>query len=329
MTLVLSDADVRKACDIAGMVETLDDGLRQEAQGPGAILPERVNLAYSDTFFRVMPAVLPEAGLLGLKFFWGTMAKGVRYVVAVCSLHTGEVLALVDASYLTAARTGATSGVATRWMAPERAGSVGVIGSGLEAETNLLAIAAVRPLTEVRVFSRSAERRERFAERMADILRVPVTARATPQDVVAGADIVLVATNTGPTGVIACQGAWLEPGQHVVSIGSTTPVLREIDPECFLRADFVAFDADAEQIRRESGDVAAVCANAPAWRAHASLVELATGAIKARTAPDQITLFKSVGTAGQDLLGALHVYRAALDLGVGTDVSDIALPKKF
>src|SRR5262249_27178196 len=119
LTLLLSDSEVRAACDIGAMVPFLEAALRTEAKGAGAQLPERVNLGHGRVFLRVMPALLPESGLLGLKFFHGSMPDGVRYVVAVCRMETGEVEALVDAAYLTAARTGATSGVATRCLSRE------------------------------------------------------------------------------------------------------------------------------------------------------------------------------------------------------------------
>jgi alanine dehydrogenase len=329
VTLLLSDRDVRSVCDIGAMVTALELGLRKEAKGAGPQLPERLNIAHGEVFLRVMPALLPEAGLLGLKFFHGSMRDGVRYVVAVCSLRTGEVLAVVDASYLTAARTGATSGVATRWLSREDSSSVGVIGSGLEAETNLRAVCSVRPITRVTVFSRSPERREGFAARMTEALDVPVVAASTPREAVAGTDIVVVATNTGPQPVVAYRGAWLEAGQHVVSIGSTTAALREIDAETFLGCGSVVFDVRLEQLRKESGDVVALLAARPGWDAGVGLHRIITGEVLGRTGPEDITLFKSVGTAAQDLLGAMHVVEEARRLGVGTEVDEIATPKLF
>jgi alanine dehydrogenase len=329
VTLLLSDADVRAVCDIGAMTVTLEETLRNEAKGSGAQLPERLNLAHGDQFLRLMPAILPEAGLLGLKFFHGSMRDGVRYVVALCCLKTGAVMALVDAAYLTAARTGATSGVATSWLSREDSASVAVIGSGLEAETNLRAVCSVRPITRASVYSRSPQRRADFAERMSVILGIPVTAVTTPQEAVAGKDIVVVATNTGPEPVVALQGAWLEAGQHVVSIGSTTAALREIDVETFLRAGTVVFDAAVEQLSHESGDVMALISAEPGWSGGVSLDRLITGNVLGRRRPDDITLFKSVGTAAQDLIGALHVVREARQMGIGTEVDEIAHAKQF
>jgi ornithine cyclodeaminase/alanine dehydrogenase len=257
------------------------------------------------------------------------MIDGVRYVVAVCSLETGSVTALVDAAYLTAARTGATSGVATRWLAREDSTSVGVIGSGLEAETNLRAVCSVRPISRASVYSRSPDRRSRFALRMSETLGIPITPTRTPQEAVAGTDIVVVATNTGPDSVVAYQGRWLEPGQHVVSIGSTTTTLREVDVDTFLGADTVVHDATFEQLRHESGDVVALLDRRPDWAAGVELPQVITGAVLGRSRPEDITLFKSVGTAAQDLIAAMNVVREARRLGIGTEVDEIASAKQF
>ena len=329
MTLLLSDSDVRALCDIGLMTGYLDQALRKEAKGSGAEIPERLNLAHGSVFLRVMPALLPESGLLGLKFFHGSMTDGVRYVVAVCSLDTGAILGLIDAAYLTAARTGATSGVATRWLSREDSAAAAVIGSGLEAETNLRAVASVRPLTRAAVYSRSPQRREAFAARMSESLGIQVTATTDPRSAVAGTDIVVVATNTGPDPVVAYRGAWLEPGQHVVSIGSTTAALREIDADTILRADTVVFDASLNQLRNESGDVIAVLEARPDWRAGVSLERVITGEMLGRRRPEDITVFKSVGTAAQDLLAASYLLREARRLGVGTEIADITSPKLF
>jgi ornithine cyclodeaminase/alanine dehydrogenase-like protein (mu-crystallin family) len=326
---LIGDDEVRALCDVAGLVDAMESALSREAEGAGTVAPERLNLAFNQDFLRVMPALLPEVGLMGLKFFHGSLARGVRYLVAVCALSTGEVLGLVDAMYLTAARTGATSGVATRWLSRRDSHSVGVIGSGLEAETNLLGVCAVRGITGVKVFSRSPRRREQFAERMSAQLGIPVEPRTSAEEAVGGTDIVVVATNTGPEGGVAYRGAWLEPGQHVVSIGSTTPALREIDPQTFRGADAVVVDADFSQFSRESGDVAALLRSAHGWDGAVSLAQLLNGSAPGRARDSDVTLFKSAGTAAQDLIGADYVLREAAARGIGTRVDDIATPKAF
>jgi alanine dehydrogenase len=328
VTVILSDKDVRGLADMPSFVDALELGLRAEAAGLGPVLPERMNLAHGLTLFRVMPAILPAAGVLGLKFFHGTLAEGVRYSVMVSAIDGGEVLTVVDAAYLTALRTGATSGVATRYLARPDARTVGLIGSGLEAETNLAAVCAVRPIESVRVYSPSAARRTDFAARMSARLEIEIEPTDTAEQAVAGTDVVVVATNTGRDGGIAFRGEWLTPGQHVVSIGSTATFLREIDETTFLRADLVVFDADAAQVGVESGDVVALLEENPHWIPAGGLGDVLAGGL-GRTDPAQITLFKSVGTAAQDLLAALAVYRIAGARGVGLIVPDLSEPKAF
>ncbi|BCO60178.1 ornithine cyclodeaminase family protein [Mycobacterium intracellulare] len=328
MTVILSDKDVRSVGDTPTVIGALERGLRAEAAGPGAVLPERLNLGLDLRMFRIMPAMLPAAGVLGLKCFFGTLSEGVRYVVMVADLSSGEVLGIVDAAYLTALRTGAVSGIATRYLARPESRTVGLIGSGLEAETNLAAVCAVLPIDMVRVYSRNEQRCREFATRMCARLGVEIAPVADPRGAVGAADVVVVATNTGRDGDVAYRGEWLSDGQHVVSIGSTAPFLRELDPVSFLRPDVVVFDADPGQVGRESGDVMALLADNPRWSPTGVLSDVLTGNLT-RTSPEQITLFKSVGTAAQDLLSARAVQQIAAERGIGIVVPDIAEPKAF
>ncbi|GAA0985671.1 ornithine cyclodeaminase family protein [Acrocarpospora macrocephala] len=330
MTLLLSEHDVRSACDIGLLVEAIEKASVSEDAAGGPIMPPRVNLHSSSNFLRVMPVILPASGILGLKSFHGSMENGVRYLLKLARIDDGQILALVDCAYLTAARTGATTGVAARHLSRPDSVSVGLIGSGLEAETNLLGVAAVRPLREVRVFSRSRDRRTGFAERMAGRLPgVSVRAVDSAPDAVRGVDIVVVATNTGSGGPVAYRGEWAEPGQTILSIGSTSPFLRELDTATFHRADAVVVDTGLDHMAEESGDVMALRAEDPAWsRAH-MLVDVVTGRTRPRTDDREILLFKSVGTAAQDLVGGMAVYTEAVRRGIGTTVPDVAELKRF
>jgi ornithine cyclodeaminase/alanine dehydrogenase-like protein (mu-crystallin family) len=139
----------------------------------------------------------------------------------------------------------------------------------------------------------------------------------------------VIATNTGLGGPVAYRGEWSEPGQHIVSIGSTTPQLREIDVETFSRAAVAVFDATFAQVAEESGDVVALRAAAPPWPGPTELADVLTGHAAGRQNDQQITLFKSVGTAAQDLAGAQWIADEAVRRGLGTDLRDIAEPKLF
>lgn len=330
MTLLLSDDDVREAITPGDLVDPLANMFLAEATCD-LVLPPRLNLDSGETFLRIMPAMLPTEGVMGFKAFHGSGRSGVRYLVALYDLVGGEILAMVDAAYLTAARTGATSAVAVRHMAPE-ARSAAMLGSGLEAETNLAAVASSIGLHSVKVFSPRQERRESFALRLSTRLGLPITPCSTPEETVRGVDLVLVATNTGPSGSVAYQGRWAEPGQCVVSIGSTNPRLREIDEECLTLAGQVVVDAAVEQIAHESGDVISLCrTEASRTRWMEQTIRL-SDVVKGPADPlptDAFALFKSVGTAAQDVVGARVAYEAARRLGIGTDVSDVATPKFF
>lgn len=329
MTLLLTNSDVERASDIAAQIDVIEAGLREEANGT-VDLPPRLNLATTTGFFRVMPAVMRDSGLMGYKVFHGSVRQGVRYLIAIYDEKDGRLLALMDAAYLTAARTGATTGVATKYLAPPNAAAVGVIGSGLEATTNLEAVCAVRPIREGKVFSPTPANRERFAARMSDRLGLRLEAVATPEQAVAGAEVVVVATNTTGVGdLIAYRGRWMTAGQHVNSIGSTGLQLREIDPETFARADRIVTDSRV-QLEAESGDLHATRQDGMYDRSKVTeLKQVVAGRILGRTEPDETTLFKSVGTAIQDVAAGFAVYREAVRRGLGRDIGDFLELKTF
>lgn len=310
------------------IVDAIEQVAQEEYRGQ-VHMPPRININRDGTFLRMMPAYLEGSGLMGYKTFHGSMSKGVRYVIVLCDAGTGEIVAVLDAAYLTAVRTGATSGVATRFMARSDSSTVGLIGSGLEAETNLAAVAAVRPIDSVFVYSRNAERRAAFAERASEALGIEVRPVDSPQAAIQSADVVIAATNTGINGPVALHGEWLAEGQHVVSIGSTNAALREIDRTTFERANQVVFDADPRQVFEESGDLMAIKGELRKRLLDADvLASVVAGGARDR-ADSAVTLFKSVGTAAQDLAAAHVIYRAALEKGLGKDIGELAAPKVF
>src|ERR1044072_5195267 len=196
MTLVLDNDEVTASIELPLLIDALEAGLREEATGAIDTVP-RVTLDADGEFFRLMPVVIPGMDLMGCKLFNGSAANGVRYLVALYAAAGGELLALLDASHLTAARTGATSAVATRLLTtPDGCRELGVIGSGLEARTNLEAICAVREVERVKVYSPNPARREAFAREMQGRLDLAVEPVGDAREA-AGAQAVLVATNTG------------------------------------------------------------------------------------------------------------------------------------
>jgi len=325
-TLLLDADEVRASIEMPHLIDTLEEGLRCEAAGGVSMVP-RINLNGPGGFFRLMPAVVAPMDVMGYKVFNGSADDGVRYLIALYRASTGELLSLMDASYLTAARTGATTGLATRAMlngSPRD--DVGVLGSGLEARTNLEAICAVLPVRRVRVFSPNPKRRQAFAAEMGARLGVEIVAVDTPQEA-AAAPVVVVATNTGMgTDIVALEGAWLRDDAHVASIGSTMPALREVDTVTFARAHTVVVDTD--HVSAESGDVLAAIADG-AWPAEKVLC---LPDVVAAASPvgngGGVSVFKSVGTATQDVVAAASVYEVARSAGRGR-VARIVEPKFF
>ncbi|GAA4689764.1 ornithine cyclodeaminase family protein [Phytohabitans rumicis] len=326
MTLLLDDRSVSSVLDPASLVEAIERAIRLDATVP-ADVPARLNLAGAGRFLRLMPAVVPQSGVMGLKTFFGGGGVGVRYLIVLASVETGEVLAAMDACYLTAARTAATSAVAARALGV-KATRLGVLGSGLEAETHLRTFAAVGDLDEVKVFSPNPASRARLAARLRDELGLPVVPAATAADACADVDHVITATNTGYGGPIACESGWLRPGLHISAIGSTHRDLRELDTDVFRRAGNLVFDADPEQIADESGDIREYVDEGGGLGGVVRLSDLLQGkASLPEDPPGDLSVFKSVGTALQDMVAADLAYRRAIEAGLGTAWDDLARPK--
>jgi ornithine cyclodeaminase/alanine dehydrogenase-like protein (mu-crystallin family) len=328
--LLLNAREVERLADMPRLVAAVEAGVREQAAGQ-VVLPPRLNLPNGRGFFRLMPTVMNRSGIMGFKAFHGSVQDGVRYFIAIYDQATGVLLSMMDAHYLTAARTGATTGVATKFMAGRGARRVAVIGSGLEARTNLLGVCTVRKVESVAVFSPNRERRAAFAERMSRELNLPVSACDSPESCVEEADIVVVATNTtGKGDGIAFRGGWARSGMHINAIGSTMPKLREIDAESFDRAGRIVIDCQTKQLEDESGDVIDALAHDKYDRDKViELQEVVAGRAAGREADEQITLFKSVGTAVQDVASGYAVYQEARRLGIGSEVPDFLELKTF
>jgi ornithine cyclodeaminase/alanine dehydrogenase len=313
---------------MADAIDAIEEACGQQANGQ-AIFAGRINLPLPNGWIRLMPAALLGSGVLGYKEFHLTRTDSaaaasadVRYTFALIDYRTGQLLALMDASHLTAMRTGAAAGVAVKYLARAEASSVGILGSGGEARTEFEAIAAVRSLREARVFSRSVERREEFAREMSERFGVAVTAVGRPEEVTEGVDILVAATNTAGRGP-ALLGEWLRgaTGLHINSIGSTLPTQREIDPDVWSVAHRVVLDT--RKLLEESGD--AIAARQAGSLDETKVVELhdvVAGRAAGRTHAAETTLYKSVGTGIQDVAVAYRVFQQARAKGLGHEVAD-------
>jgi ornithine cyclodeaminase/alanine dehydrogenase len=325
MVLLLTDSDVRRSIDVAEAIDSLEAAFMQRADGK--TVEGKVDMLLANGWMRLMSCSLQDDDILGYKEFHLTRlpadsepAAAVRYTVNLFRHSTGELLAVLDGGYLTAIRTGAAAAIAAKSMAPRDRGEVGVIGSGFEARMQLEALAGSLPVTRVRVYSRSAERRRSFAEEAGAALGLPVDPVDRAQEAIPQAGTLIVATNTAGTGP-ALLGAWLHPGLHVSSIGSTTPQQREIDPEVWRRADRIVLDS--HRVLDESGDALAALAAGAIDRARMTeLQEVVAGRAPGRENEGEITLYKSIGMGLQDVAVATRAYERARSLGVGAEIPD-------
>jgi ornithine cyclodeaminase len=300
------DADaIRGAVPVADLLDAVEAAYRDVAAGRDRS-PLRSHVALDAGDLLLMPGVRDGGTGASVKLVTvvpGNAERGLptlHAIVVWLDAATGEPLALMDGATITAMRTGAASGVATRLLARSDSATLAVIGAGGQAEWQIRAVLAARPIRRVLVHARSPEARAGFAERMTEAVGVPVEPAASAEAAVRQADVVCCATTSREP---VFDAAWLRPGTHVNGIGAFRLGMVELPPELFARASLVAVDSRAAAMA-EAGDV--VAAIERGLLAETELVELGTVGrdwVESR-APDAITAFKSVGLAIQDVAAA-------------------------
>lgn len=315
MALLLRDRDVRSLLEISDTVDALEQAFVALAHG-NAINRPRTRVIQTNGILHVLAASLVESGVLGLRTYT-VFRQGVRSLVQLFSAEDGRLLALVEADWLGRMRTGAVSGLATRHLAIPQAASVGLIGAGKQAETQLQAVCAVRPIRTALVYSRRRPACELFCQRMAKQLQIEVLPVTSAREAVEEADVVITATTAGEP---VFSGEWLKPGCHVNAIGSNWPRRRELDDETLERSSLIVTDS-VEQARTEAGDLL-IPANAGSldWESVWELADVVTGDGPQRNSSYDITVFKAVGVALEDIAVAARAYAHARERGVGEEI---------
>ena len=312
MTRFYTEKDVGELLSMGDAVACVESALRLLAEDKAVNLP-RQRVRVDKLLLHVLPAGSGELGYVGLKAYT-TGPGGARFYFLHFDAKSGELAAMMQADRLGQIRTGAASGVATKYMAREDATRVGIYGTGWQARSQLQAIAEVRPIVSMVAYGRDAARREKFCNEMTDELGIPVRPVETPEEVPQDVDIVVTATNAREPFL---RGAWLKPGQHVNAIGSNALGRLEIDEEAVTRMSFIAADA-IDQAKIECGDLAAVVdAGKLYWDGVHEIADVVGGKVTARRGQDDITLFESQGLAIEDVAVAKHVYEAGNAKGVG------------
>ncbi|MEE8333970.1 MAG: ornithine cyclodeaminase family protein [Alphaproteobacteria bacterium] len=308
MPLYLTEDDVGRLVGVEDAIEALEDCFPYWEHDGACNMP-RQRLALPERAVNIMAASVPQLGVFGTKVYF----RGCFHVT-LYDIEARRMLALIEANLLGALRTGAASGVATRALARAEASTLGMIGTGKQARTQLLAIAAVRTLTDIRVFGRDAGRRAAFADEMAAETGLSVTPCESAEACVAGADIVVAATNAAEPVVL---GDWLAPGAHVNAVGANAYARRELDEQAVRRAALVVVD-DRDQATIEARELIDLAdAGALDWADVAELGPLLRGDVAGRAGDGDITLYKSLGVAFEDVVFAKTIHDRALAAGAG------------
>ena len=319
MPLWLSETDVRSVLSLADGIDAMDRALAAFSTGQ-VVQPVRTAIELRPrTFFALMPAYQAGQSVLGAKLVSVIPENTARALpthlaaILLFDPETGQLLAVMDGRWITELRTAAASALSTRHLARGDSQVLAILGSGVQARSHLRALSLVRHFREVRVWSPTPERVRLFADEMGE----PVHAAASAEAAVRGADVVVVATSSDTP---AIEDAWVGAGTHVISIGACRPSQRELDPALIARARLVVDSRDAAW--QESGDVVQGIREGRFPREHARLElgEILAGREPGRTRDDEVTIFKSLGVAIEDVAAAALAYRRAKEAGRGIDV---------
>lgn len=302
----ITEEQVAAALPMSEAIELVEESFRRLNDGRAHNHPRRRIQLPNKSMLHAMDAGDAVSNRFAAKLYVTRPAAGATFLVALFDAETTALLATIDANRLGQIRTGAATGVATKYLAREDAATVGLYGSGFQAETQLEAVAAVRPIERARVYSPTPEHREAFAHKMSERLGLRVEAVDSGRAAAEDAAILITATKAREPVLL---GDWLEPGCHINAAGSNHAKRREIDRAVITRCDFLCADS-VEEARIESGDlIQAVDEGVIAWGRVAEFSGVVGGRTAGRKSAETVTLFESQGLALQDLAAAEHVYR--------------------
>jgi ornithine cyclodeaminase len=315
MALLLRESDVEQLLTMRTTIDLVERVHREYSTGKAIDVPrERTRVPKAG--LHILQGAVPSAGVFGYKAYTSSR-EGVRFLVYAFNAERGNLEAIVEADRLGMMRTGAAGGVAAKWLAREDARVVGLFGSGWQAEGQIEALAAVRKLERVKVWSRTADKLAAFCERMRAKLQLEVVPAASPSETVTGSDIVVTIT-TSATPVF--DGDLVRPGMHINAAGSNSLLRREIDEATVRKCDPIVVDSRPSALK-EAGDLLPLLEKG---RIHGGglteLGEVIAGTRSGRTTPEQVTLFESQGMAIQDLIIAAELVRLARSQGMGSEV---------
>jgi ornithine cyclodeaminase/alanine dehydrogenase-like protein (mu-crystallin family) len=319
--LLLSESDVRAVLPMDDLIEAMQSALAEFSAGRvQQPLRTVLEVGGGKSFFGVMPAFLPGNGALGTKLvtvFGSNAAIGLPSHLATILLldsTTGELMSVMDGRYITEARTAAVSAVSMKLLARANAATLAILGSGVQARSHVTALSRVRSLRDVRVWSPSEAHRRTFAEDMQRTIPAPIRSVATAEEAVSGADLVALATASREPVV---RSAWIADGTHICAVGACRPDQREMDTALVARARL--FVDSRTGALAEAGDVVLPIREGAFDASHIAgeLGDVAGGTLVGRQSPTEVTLFKSLGMAVEDVAAAQLAYARATERGLG------------
>lgn len=310
--LLLTEEDVRQLLTMDLALQAVEEVLKKYALDEAVNVP-RARAQTDHAMLHVMSAAAKALGVVGFKAYT-TSRQGTHFHVGLYDGKTGGLIALIQADYLGQIRTGAASGVATQYMARPDAAEVGLFGSGKQARTQLLAVCKVRNVRRAQVYSRNEEHRRRFAEEMQPLCDCEIVPVPRPELAAEDKDIVITATTSREP---VLNGHWLAEGTHLNVMGSNFLTKAEVDAVTVRRCESIVVDSK-DQARLEAGDfVQALEEGSIHWSDIHELGQVIVGRFTGRAHSQDVTMFKSVGIALEDIAVAAHLYAKAQASGVG------------
>ncbi|ABA88024.1 ornithine cyclodeaminase family protein [Syntrophotalea carbinolica DSM 2380] len=315
MALFLNEHDVRQIANMPLALQAVEEALRQHALGRAVNIP-RERTRVQKGALHILQGAVDSLDVIGFKAYTSTR-EGNRFLVHLYHATSGRLEAIIEANFMGMLRTGAASGIASRYLSRPDASVVGLFGAGWQARGQLAALCAVRPIRQAKVFARDRQRLEAFCREQARQLNIEVLPAQDPEQVVRDSDIVTTVT-TSATPLFDSE--WLTPGCHINAVGSNALIRAEIDEKTIRRCDPVVVDAK-DVAARECGDLLPLLEKGRIrWSQIQELGDIIIDRLPGRTSPTQISLFESHGMAIQDLMLAAYVLQQAKKQGLGMDL---------
>ena len=312
MILFLGEAEVQDLLNMDEAVEIVEETFRQQGKG-NIINHPRNRIKTPKSMLHYLPGALPHMNVMGYKAYTSSKA-GIKFRVFLHDIETGELLSIMDGNYMGMIRTGATTSVATKYMSRPDSSRVGIFGAGWQARGQAMGVCAAREIREISVYSRDRERRKAFCNEMSNLLDAEFIPAEKPEVALDGADILITATTSIKPVFV---GESLRAGVHINAIGGNFLFKSEIDERCVSKSDVIVVESK-EQSKLEAGEFMPLVEKGRLWwESIHELGEVVTGKVHGRNSDQEITLFKSLGIAIEDIAVAAHIYKLAKAESVG------------